>query len=246
MRRTRTSLIGLVMLLLVVMIVSGCGKSAVAEKVKSDNSIGSNNEADTKVDEATNEATNETDPANGAATGKDGKNPVVTLEMASGTKFGIELYPDIAPITVTNFVNLVSSGYYDGLIFHRVIPGFMIQGGDPDGTGMGGPGYEIKGEFSSNGFDNKLAHEEGVISMARNGDNPDSAGSQFFIVTKDSPHLDGDYAAFGKVVKGIEGLPSIENVETDAQARPIEDQVIKKMTVETFGVEYGEPEKITP
>lgn len=212
MSRTRTGLIGLVIVILVAMMVSGCSKSA-----------------DSKKDES-------------AATGK---NPIVTLEMESGTKIEIELYPDIAPNTVTNFVNLVSKGFYDGLIFHRVIPGFMIQGGDPDGTGMGGPGYSIKGEFSSNGFDNDLAHVKGVISMARSQAS-DSAGSQFFIMTGTSPNLDGDYAAFGKVVKGIEGVETIENVETGAQDRPLEDQVIKKMTVETFGVEYGEPKKITP
>lgn len=211
MRRTRTSLIALVLVLLAIMMVSGCGKSADADKVKVDSS----------------------------------KNPIVTLEMASGTKFEIELYADIAPNTVTNFVSLVSSGYYDGLIFHRVIPGFMIQGGDPEGTGGGGPGYEIKGEFTNNGFENDLLHEKGVISMARLGNNMDSAGSQFFIMTEIYPSLDGDYAAFGKVMKGIEGLETLGNVETDINDRPLEDQVIKKMTVETFGVEYGEPEKVT-
>ncbi|MEX2414719.1 MAG: peptidylprolyl isomerase [Paenibacillaceae bacterium] len=213
MKRTRTSLIGLAIVALAVMMVSGCNKSTDKD---------------------------------GAATDKDGQNPIVTLEMESGIKMEIELYPDVAPNTVTNFVSLVGSGYYDGLIFHRIMAGFMIQGGDPDGTGMGGPGYSIKGEFSSNGFTNDLAHVKGVISMARTSDNPDSAGSQFFIMTGTSPNLDGDYAAFGKVIKGIEGLDIIGNVKTGAQDRPIEDQLIKKMTVDTFGVEYGEPEKITP
>jgi peptidyl-prolyl cis-trans isomerase B (cyclophilin B) len=177
---------------------------------------------------------------------KKSNNPIVTLEMASGSKMDIELYPDVAPNTVTNFVNLVSSGFYDGLIFHRIIPGFMIQGGDPDGTGKGGPGYAIKGEFANNGWANNLSHEKGVISMARESLNMDSAGSQFFIMTATSPNLNGDYAAFGKVVKGIEVLDTLGTVETGLNDRPVEDQVIKKMTVNTFGVKYGETKKITP
>lgn len=171
------------------------------------------------------------------------KNPVVTMEMENGNKIKIELYPDIAPNTVKNFISLVNKGFYDGLIFHRVIPGFMIQGGCPEGTGTGGPGYSIKGEFKNNGFDNDLEHDRGVISMARTMD-PDSAGSQFFIMVKKSPHLDGEYAAFGKVLEGMEEADKIVNVRTDFRDKPLEDQKIKKVTVDTFGEEYGEPEKI--
>ena len=159
------------------------------------------------------------------------KNPIVTMTMADGSSLKLELYPDKAPITVDNFVSLVKKGFYDGLIFHRVISGFMIQGGDPEGTGMGGPGYQIKGEFSANGVDNDLKHERGVISMARSM-RPDSAGSQFFIMHKTSPHLDGQYAAFGKVIEGIELVDKIASVRTDYSGRPLEDQVIKSMTVE--------------
>ncbi len=171
------------------------------------------------------------------------KNPVVTMEMENGNKIKIELYPDIAPNTVKNFISLVNKGFYDGLIFHRVIPGFMIQGGCPEGTGTGGPGYSIKGEFKNNGFDNNLEHDRGVISMARTMV-PDSAGSQFFIMVKKSPHLDGEYAAFGKVLEGMEEADRIVSVKTDFRDRPLEDQKIKKVTVDTFGEEYGEPEKI--
>jgi peptidyl-prolyl cis-trans isomerase B (cyclophilin B) len=169
------------------------------------------------------------------------QNPVVTIEMANGDVIKAELYPEIAPNTVNNFVSLVSKGYYDGLIFHRVINGFMIQGGCPDGTGMGGPGYSIKGEFSQNGFENNLKHTEGVLSMARSM-MPDSAGSQFFIMHKNSPHLDGAYAAFGKVTEGMDVVNKIATTRTDYSDRPIEDQVMKAVTVETFGVEYPEPE----
>ncbi|WP_397335547.1 peptidylprolyl isomerase [Paenibacillus thiaminolyticus] len=180
----------------------------------------------------------------GNASGEDSaKHPLVTIEMESGKKIEVELYPDTAPNTVNNFISLVNKGFYDGLIFHRVIPGFMIQGGDPQGTGIGGPGYSIKGEFSSNGVTNDLKHTEGVLSMARSMD-PDSAGSQFFIMDADAPHLDGQYAAFGKVTSGIETVHEIANVNRDASDRPAEDQKIKKITIETFGVEYKEPETI--
>ncbi|GAC43264.1 peptidylprolyl isomerase [Paenibacillus popilliae] len=180
----------------------------------------------------------------GDASGADStKHPLVTIEMESGKKMEVELYPDTAPNTVNNFISLVNKGFYDGLIFHRVIPGFMIQGGDPQGTGVGGPGYCIKGEFSANGVTNDLKHAEGVISMARSTD-PDSAGSQFFIMDADAPHLDGQYAAFGKVTSGIEMVHEIANVKRDANDRPAEDQKIKKITVDTFGVEYKEPETI--
>lgn len=170
------------------------------------------------------------------------KNPIVTFEMENGDVFKAELYPEIAPNTVNNFISLINSNFYEGLIFHRVIKNFMIQGGDPQGTGMGGPGYSIKGEFSSNGFKNDLAHQAGVLSMARSM-MPDSAGSQFFIMHKDSPHLDGEYAAFGKVIEGMDIIDKIANVKTDRADRPVEEQKIKKVTVETFGENYPEVEK---
>lgn len=169
-------------------------------------------------------------------------NPIVTFEMENGDVMKAELYPDIAPNTVNNFISLVGKGYYDGLIFHRVISGFMIQGGCPDGTGTGGPGYNIKGEFSQNGFSNDLKHGEGVLSMAR-AMHPDSAGSQFFIMHKNSPHLDGSYAAFGKIIEGMDVVNKIAAVDTDYSDRPLEEQKMKKVTVDTDGVDYPEPEK---
>ena len=169
-------------------------------------------------------------------------NPVVTIIMENGDVMKAELYPEVAPNTVNNFISLVKKGYYDGLIFHRVIRGFMIQGGCPQGTGMGGPGYSIKGEFSQNGFKNDLKHTEGVLSMARSM-MPNSAGSQFFIMHKDAPHLDGAYAAFGKVTEGMNIVDKIANERTDYSDRPLKTQKIKSMTVDTFGVEYPEPEK---
>ena len=171
------------------------------------------------------------------------KNPIVTITMENGGVIKAELYPEIAPNTVNNFIDLINRGFYDGLIFHRVIPGFMIQGGDPEGNGMGGPGYSIKGEFSRNGFKNELKHTKGVLSMARTMD-PNSAGSQFFIMVEDAPHLDGQYASFGKVIEGMEVADEIVNSKTDYSDRPYEDQVIKSMTVETFGETYSEPEII--
>ena len=169
-------------------------------------------------------------------------NPVVTIEMMNGDVMKAELYPEIAPNTVNNFISLVKKGYYDGLIFHRVIRGFMIQGGCPQGKGIGGPGYHIKGEFLQNGFVNNLKHTEGVLSMAR-AMHPDSAGSQFFIMHKNSPHLDGSYAAFGKITEGMDIVNKIANVRTDYSDRPLEVQKMAKVTVETFGVEYPEPEQ---
>lgn len=171
------------------------------------------------------------------------QNPIVTFEMENGDIIKAELYPDIAPISVNNFISLISKGFYDGLIFHRVINGFMIQGGDPEGTGMGGPGYGIKGEFAQNGVKNDLKHTEGVLSMARSM-MPNSAGSQFFIMHKTSPHLDGAYAAFGKVIEGMENVNKIAECKTDYSDRPIEDKRMKKVTVDTFGVTYDEPEKM--
>lgn len=171
------------------------------------------------------------------------QNPVVTITMENGDVIKAELYPDIAPISVNNFISLIQKNFYDGLIFHRVIKGFMIQGGDPDGNGTGGPGYSIKGEFSQNGVTNELKHTEGVLSMARSMA-PNSAGSQFFIMHKNSPHLDGSYAAFGKVTEGMENVNKIAETNTDYTDRPLADQRIKTMTVETFGTQYPEPEKM--
>lgn len=169
-------------------------------------------------------------------------NPVVTITMTNGDVMKAELYPEIAPNTVNNFISLVQKGFYDGLIFHRVISGFMIQGGDPQGTGMGGPGYSIKGEFAMNGVRNDLKHTRGVLSMARSM-MPNSAGSQFFIMHANAPHLDGQYAAFGKVVEGLDVVDKIASVRTGWQDKPVEEQKIQSMTVELFGETYPEPEK---
>ncbi len=174
----------------------------------------------------------------------DDKNPVATIEMDDGKIIKLELYPEIAPNTVRNFISLANSKFYDGLIFHRVMSDFMIQGGDPEGTGMGGPDYSIYGEFTNNEFENTLLHTRGVISMARS-DNKNSAGSQFFIMQKDSPHLDGDYAAFGKVIEGMDVVDSIAQVETNSKDKPKKDVKIKSISVDTFGVSYNEPVKYT-
>lgn len=168
------------------------------------------------------------------------KNPIVTFEMENGKTFRAELYPALAPNTVNNFLSLVGKKFYDGVIFHRVIAGFMIQGGDPQGVGTGGPGYHIKGEFSANGFANPIKHERGVLSMAR-AMNPDSAGSQFFVMHENSPHLDGQYAAFGKVIEGMETVDAIASVKTDYHDKPLSEQKMKKVTAEMFGVQYPEP-----
>ncbi|MGN1457905.1 MAG: peptidylprolyl isomerase [Acutalibacteraceae bacterium] len=170
------------------------------------------------------------------------KNPVVTITMENGDVIKAELYPEIAPNTVNNFISLINKKFYDRLTFHRVIYGFMIQGGCPEGTGTGGPGYHIKGEFSHNGFENNLKHTEGVLSMAR-AMNPNSAGSQFFIMHKNAPHLDGEYAAFGKVIEGMDIVNNIAECDTDFGDKPLDPQVMKTVTVETFGEEYPEPEK---
>lgn len=169
------------------------------------------------------------------------QNPIVTFTMENGDVMKAELYPEIAPNTVNNFISLVKKGFYDGLIFHRIIAGFMIQGGDPEGSGMGGPGYSIKGEFNGNGFKNDLKHAKGVLSMARS-QHPDSAGSQFFIMHENAPHLDGQYAAFGKLTEGTDVLDKIASTATDWSDRPRNPQVMKTVTVDTFGVEYPEPE----
>ncbi|MBR2949116.1 MAG: peptidylprolyl isomerase [Lachnospiraceae bacterium] len=171
------------------------------------------------------------------------QNPIVTITMENGDVMKAELYPEIAPESVNNFISLINKKFYDGIIFHRVIKGFMIQGGDPEGTGMGGPGYCIKGEFASNGFKNDLKHTAGVLSMARTMI-PDSAGSQFFLMHKDAPHLDGQYAAFGKVTEGMDVVNKIAETRTNWSDRPVQEQKIKSMTVETFGVTYPEPNKL--
>ena len=171
------------------------------------------------------------------------QNPIVTIEMENGDIIKAELYPEIAPNTVNNFISLINQGYYDGIIFHRVIRGFMIQGGDPQGTGIGGPGYSIKGEFSHNGFQNDLKHTPGVLSMARTMI-PDSAGSQFFIMHAAAPHLDGEYAGFGKVIEGMENVNKIAETRCDYNDRPMAQQKMKKVTVETFGEAYPEPERV--
>ncbi|MBR1659896.1 MAG: peptidylprolyl isomerase [Oscillospiraceae bacterium] len=170
-------------------------------------------------------------------------NPIVTIEMENGGVIRAELYPETAPNTVNNFISLVKKGFYDGVIFHRVIPGFMIQGGDPEGTGMGGPGYCIKGEFTANGFKNELKHKRGVLSMARTM-RPNSAGSQFFIMHENAPHLDMQYAAFGKVVEGLDVVDAIANTECDREDRPLKDQRMKTVTVDTQGVDYPEPQTV--
>jgi peptidyl-prolyl cis-trans isomerase B (cyclophilin B) len=170
------------------------------------------------------------------------QNPIVTFKLGTGDVIKAELYPEVAPNTVKNFISLINHGFYDGLIFHRIIKGFMIQGGDPEGIGIGGPGYSIKGEFAQNGFKNDLKHTAGVLSMARSM-RPDSAGSQFFIMHKDAPHLDGAYAAFGKVIEGMDVVDKIASVPTDYQDKPFDDVVMDSVSVEQFGVVYDEPEK---
>ena len=203
----------------------GCGNSSTTEQGK---------ENTEKTQEKSEQETKETNE----------NLPIVTMKIKDYGTIELELYPEVAPNTVNNFISLANSGFYDGLTFHRVIKGFMIQGGDPDGVGTGGPGYSIVGEFTSNGFANSLKHTKGVISMARYPDNPNSAGSQFFITSADASHLDGDYAAFGKVISGIEVVEKIENVKTDSNDKPEQDVVIESITVDTKGVEYKEPEKI--
>lgn len=168
-------------------------------------------------------------------------NPIATITLENGSVIRMELYPEAAPNTVHNFISLAQKGFYDGTIFHRAIPGFMIQGGDPEGTGMGGPDYSIRGEFSANGFANPLQHQRGVVSMARSG-HPDSAGSQFFIMVESAPHLDGQYAAFGKVIEGMEAADAIVSADADSSDRPKQEQKMKSVTIETFGTDYPAPE----
>lgn len=213
-----------------VIMMAGCGTDSGNDK-EEEPSTDSEDSAD-GADEETSEQTESS---------AEGDNPIVTITMENDDEVVIELYPDVAPNTVNNFISLIEEGFYDGLIFHRVIPEFMIQGGDPEGTGTGGPGYSIAGEFSSNGFENDLKHDRGVISMARAQD-PDSAGSQFFIMVKASPQLDGDYAAFGKVLEGMDAVDAIVSTERDDADKPLEEQKMKTVKVDTKGTDYPEPE----
>ncbi|MBQ0140517.1 MAG: peptidylprolyl isomerase [Kurthia sp.] len=210
----KKSLVSVLILAMVVALLAACGN----EKSSEDEDQSSNVDYASQVTE----------------------NPIVTITMENDEKIIVELEPKVAPNTVANFIALVKDGFYDGLIFHRVIPGFMVQGGDPDGTGMGGPDYSIKGEFSSNGFENTLAHERGVLSMARSKD-PDSAGSQFFIMVEEATHLDGDYAAFGKVIEGMDVVDKVVAVERDGSDKPLEEQKMKTVEVDTKGFNYPEP-----
>jgi peptidyl-prolyl cis-trans isomerase B (cyclophilin B) len=216
----------LVCVSLILFAITGCGSTA------------QNNST------TTNTTTNSKTPEQSSGTAQSNtKNPIVTITMASGEEIKVELYPSVAPNTVKNFISLVQKGFYNGTTFHRVIPNFMIQGGDPKGDGSGGPGYSIKGEFAKNGFNNTLKHERGVISMARTNA-PDSAGSQFFIMVAAATSLDNNYAAFGKVTSGMETVDKIVNTQRDKADKPLQSQVMKTVTVDTFGVSYGEPEVI--
>lgn len=230
-----------ILALVVLLLAAGCGKRETADP----NAVqGGGNGYDATATASTEPAPTNTEEADATSTvDTSGNNPIVTIEMDSGKTIKVELYPKVAPNTVNNFISLVQKGFYDGTIFHRVIPGFMIQGGDPDGTGMGGPDYGIKGEFSQNGFKNDLKHTKGVLSMARSG-NPNSAGSQFFIMVADAPHLDGAYAAFGKVTEGQDVADEIVSVPTGSQNRPKTPPVMQKVTVELNGYEAAEPEVI--
>lgn len=223
----KKQLSNLIFIVLIAIVLIGCQNDGNIEENKE-----TNNNTNTKANVET-----ETD-------NEESIHPIVTMTMADGGEVTIELMPEIAPNTVNNFISLAEDGFYDGLIFHRVIPGFMVQGGDPSGNGTGGPGYSIAGEFKSNEFDNNLTHERNVISMARS-QHPDSAGSQFFIMVENSPHLDGEYAAFGMVTSGMDVVDSIVASERDQSDKPLEDQVIEKMEVDLAGYEAKEPEKIT-
>lgn len=235
MNTKRTRAVGVLLLLAAAfLLVAGCGS-------RENRSGGASSPAATESASAS--ASESAAPSFDPSSDND---PVVTIEMDSGDKIVVELYPKVAPNTVNNFISLVKQGFYDGTIFHRVIPGFMIQGGDPEGTGAGGPGYSIKGEFAANNVDNQLLHTRGVLSMARRGDNNDSAGSQFFIMVAETyPSLDGLYASFGKVVSGMETVDAIVSLPTGEPDRPKQPPVIKKVTVDTKGVDYPEPEKIS-
>ncbi|MCU6712246.1 peptidylprolyl isomerase [Paenibacillus sp. J5C_2022] len=238
---TTLRLCTLLVIALTILVAAGCG----VNQAKQNNSQGSAGNSATNT-----EATKETQPPAVTAAPEDkepellgsDQHPEVTIETSSGGIIKVELYPEVAPNTVNNFIALVDQGFYDGVIFHRVMPGFMIQGGDPDGTGMGGPGYSIPGEFTNNGLENNLKHDRGVISMARST-MPDSAGSQFFIMVDEAPHLDGDYAAFGKVIEGMEAVDEIVNQDRDGQDKPLEPISMKKVTVDKKGMTFEEPKK---
>ncbi|MFD1851296.1 peptidylprolyl isomerase [Oceanobacillus bengalensis] len=222
---SKSKILLLIIAAVLVVITAGCGTEAEDEQTETEpNNTGEQSEQTTESKDLSNE-----------------ENPIVTITMENDKEIIVELYPEIAPNTVANFISLIEDGFYDGLIFHRVIPDFMIQGGDPNGNGTGGPGYGIKGEFDSNGFENSLEHSRGVISMARAMD-PDSAGSQFFIIHKDSAHLDGEYAAFGQVIEGMDVVDEIVAVERDGADKPLEEQKMKSVAVDTKGVEYPAPE----
>lgn len=231
--RQPVTLLALICLLLV--ILAGCGNKPV-------NNAGNGNSSGAAGSEATAAPQNNPAAPTEGVPSADASHPVVTIEMDNGAVIKAELYPEVAPNTVNNFISLIQKGFYDGTIFHRVIPGFMIQGGDPDGTGMGGPGYSIAGEFTNNGFTNNLLHTEGVLSMARSRD-MNSGGSQFFIMAAAYPSLDGEYAAFGKVTEGLDAVQAIVNLPRDGDDRPEQPPVMKKVTVDTLGVTYPEPQK---
>jgi peptidyl-prolyl cis-trans isomerase B (cyclophilin B) len=235
---------------LVLLVAAGCGKRDNAGQIGSEASPGATSptSAATGTTPSPDASSAVSAPASEETVPRSETNPVVTIEMDTGKTITIELYPDVAPNTVNNFISLTRKGFYDGLIFHRVIPGFMIQGGDPEGTGAGGPGYAIRGEFAANGFRNDLQHTRGVISMARKSQPLDSAGSQFFIMVADAPHLDGQYAAFGKVLTGMETVDEIVGQQIDPAdpngTRPAQPMAIRKMSVDTKGIDYAEPEII--
>ncbi|WP_422660073.1 peptidylprolyl isomerase [Paenibacillus sp. EC2-1] len=234
MKQKNKLMLVLVSMMTLLLILSGCGQD--------ENRNASDNNSNASGTSTTETPSTEEPAAKKVVPDPEASHPIVTIEMDSGKTIKLELYPEVAPNTVNNFISLVKKGFYDGVIFHRVIPGFMIQGGDPDGTGAGGPDYSIAGEFTSNGFQNDLKHTRGVLSMARTGE-PDSAGSQFFIMHADSPSLDTQYAAFGKVIEGIEVVDEIAALPTDANDRPDPLPTMKKVTVDTLGKEYPEPEK---
>lgn len=235
MKQKNKLMLLLVSMMTLLLILSGCGQD--------ENRNASDNNSNASGTSTTETPSTEEPAAKKVVPDPEASHPIVTIEMDSGKTIKLELYPEVAPNTVNNFISLVKKGFYDGVIFHRVIPGFMIQGGDPDGTGAGGPGYSIAGEFTSNGFQNDLEHTRGVLSMARTGE-PDSAGSQFFIMHADYPSLDTQYAAFGKVIEGIEVVDEIATLPTGANDRPNEPlPTMKKVTVDTLGKEYPEPEK---
>lgn len=233
MKKTKVKFLSIITLISILLLsLSSCGPKKSVDNSAADKETKSSNAA------SNNDSGKATAPINTS-----GKNPIATIEMEDGAKIKIELYPNIAPNTVKNFISLAQKRFYDGLVFHRVIPDFMIQGGDPEGTGEGGPGYSIKGEFKANRFTNDLKHERGVISMART-DEPDTAGSQFFIMVASAPHLDGYYAAFGKVIEGMDEVDKIVKVQRNENDRPLNPPKMKHVTVDTFGVKYDEPEKI--